>query len=357
MESPQSTQIITSSLMSTEEPLLEHIEIKTHAQLMSQLKMIHTFSIDFSIDVDSPPTTTIIAQPATAHGLASAIIQAYSRHQHLSLSPDDIWLTIAQGVSRHINYNAERFRHYFVEHEGKEDIIIDVRDILMTPGHDTPITGDWPKAITRLVNETDNRIKKVDLKKIVECDFSTSDFTSIITSRIILLDAMKEYFTYHMLIMGCGIPKLTLKGTLNDWLNLQQKVANLRSLGLDLDFWLDRLEPVIAQFVATYKGEVNEDFWSVIKSQKPYGSGMMTPCWDGWICAFFPYDKKGKKLNLNQIVPDQIPDGLLHVPFIISSPFQTRNCQMSAGFLGARQEIIDNEIVVSPVIGWYVSDA
>ncbi|CAG8655163.1 673_t:CDS:1 [Ambispora gerdemannii] len=356
MESPQSTQIITTSLVSTEELLLEHIEIKTHAQSTRRSKKIHTFSIDFPTVVNSPPKTTIIAQPATAHGLASAIIQAYSKHQHLCLSPDDIWLTIAQGVSRHINYNAERFRHYFVEHEGKKKLEIDVKDILETSGYDTPIIGNWPEAITRLANETDNKIQKVDLKKIIECDFSTSDFTSITTSRIILLDAMKEYFIYRMLVGGCGIPKLTLKGTLNDWLNLQQKVANLRSLGLDLDFWLDRLEPVIAQFVATYKGEVNEEFWSVIKSQIPYASGMMTPCWDGWICAFFPYDKRGKKLDLNNIVPDAIPSGLVHVPFIATSPFQSRNCQMSAGFLGARQEIIESEIVVSPVIGWYVSD-
>ncbi|CAG8548636.1 12062_t:CDS:1 [Ambispora leptoticha] len=357
MEPAQSTQIISASLMSTEEALLEHIEIKTLVQSTRQFKNIHTYSIDFPKDVNSSPATTIIAKPATAHGLASAIIQAYSRHQHLCLSPDDIWLTIAQGVSRHINYNAKRFRHYFVKHKGKEEITLDVSDILMTPGYDTPITGNWPEAIARLANETDNRIQKVDLKKIIECDFSTSDFTSIVTSRIILLDAMKEYFVYRLTVFGCGIPKVTLKGTLNDWLNLQQKVTNLRSLGLDLDFWLDRLEPVIAQFVATYKGEVSESFWSVVRSETPYGSGMLTPSWDGWISAFFPYDKKGVRLSMKGIVPDQIPDGLLHVPFIVESPFQSRNCQMSAGFLGARQDLIENEVVVSPVIGWYVSDA
>ncbi|CAG8478045.1 14226_t:CDS:2 [Funneliformis caledonium] len=46
---------------------------------------------------------------------------------------------------------------------------------------------------------------------------------------------------------GCGIPKVTLDGILEDWLRLQEK--------------LDRLEPVVAQFIYTYKGNVEEDFW------------------------------------------------------------------------------------------------
>ncbi|CAG8739369.1 14129_t:CDS:1, partial [Funneliformis mosseae] len=30
------------------------------------------------------------------------------------------------------------------------------------------------------------------------------------------------------------------------------------------DFWLDRLEPVVSLFVATYKGNLDVDFWSMI---------------------------------------------------------------------------------------------
>ncbi|RHZ80802.1 hypothetical protein Glove_132g225 [Diversispora epigaea] len=74
----------------------------------------------------------------------------------------------------------------------------------------------------------------------LECDFSTSTNTSITASQIILLDAMKKYFKYKVTFL-CGIPKVTLDGTLEDWLHLQEKVAKIRDLGLELDFWLDRL--------------------------------------------------------------------------------------------------------------------
>ncbi|CAG8446883.1 11154_t:CDS:2 [Diversispora eburnea] len=80
-------------------------------------------------------------------------------------------------------------------------------------------------------------------------------------------------------------------------------------IGLGLDFWLDRLEPVIAQFVSTYKGDVDEKFWSIALFDVPYLSGLPTPSWNGWI-----------------------------------------------GFFGARQDKVNEEYVVSPVIGWNIVD-
>ncbi|CAG8628104.1 10729_t:CDS:1 [Ambispora leptoticha] len=354
MEFLKSTQIITNTLTPIRVPV-KHIGIKEAVKSSyDQQKKIHAFSIDFFKD-ETSPASTVFAKPVTNHGLASAIIQAYTNHQHLRLTPDDIWLTIAQGLSRHIHYNAQRLRHIFVKHKGKEDIVMDAREILFTNNLDSPIVGDWPKAITLLSDETDKKVEKVDLKKTIECDFTTSNFTSIVASRIILLDTMKEYFTYQALISGCGIPKVTLDGTLGDWLNLQQKVANLRSLGLDLDFWLDHLEPVIAKFVATYKGDVDEAFWSVITSQVPYLSNSLTTGWDGWITAFFPYNRHGWKIS-KSLVPATLPDGMVNVPFTAKTLFGDKKLEISAGFYGARQDIIENEIVVSPVIGWYVHD-
>ena len=53
------------------------------------------------------------------NGLISAIHTAWSSHYPLTLTPDIIWLCIAQGLAQHINtdYNAEKLRHLFVEHE------------------------------------------------------------------------------------------------------------------------------------------------------------------------------------------------------------------------------------------------
>lgn len=71
----------------------------------------------------------------SGNGLLAAIEKAYSRHLHLHLRPDDVWLTICQGVSRHLQHgeNAEKYRSVFVDHEGQEEITVFV-DQFLIPG-------------------------------------------------------------------------------------------------------------------------------------------------------------------------------------------------------------------------------
>ncbi|RIB02549.1 hypothetical protein C2G38_1896149, partial [Gigaspora rosea] len=194
-----------------------------------------------------------IENPYCLNGFAAAILHAYNYHKHLRLSPDDVWLTISQGVSEHINRNAEKFRNRFVKHEGQKELIIRVDGIV----------GNWPEIVNKIVAEADKNVEKIDLKDLLECNFSTTTPNSLTASRIVLLDTVKSYFKYTCMTC-CGIPKVTLEGTLEDWMKLQEKVAHLRKLNLELDFWLDRLEPVVWNLVATYRGEVDEDFWGRI---------------------------------------------------------------------------------------------
>ncbi|RIB10012.1 hypothetical protein C2G38_1887320, partial [Gigaspora rosea] len=215
------------------------------------------------------------------NGFAAAILHAYNHHKHLRLSPDDVWLTISQGVSEHINRNPEKFRNRFVQHEGKKKLLIQVGDIISG----TTFEGNWPVAINRLVTAADKHVEKMDIKNLLECNFSTTTSNSLTASRIVLLDSVKSYFKYSFSTL-CGIPKVTLEGTLEDWMKLQEKVVHLRKLNLELDFWLDRLEPVIWNLVATYRGEVDEDFWGrIVKIDKVFGSGGGTFV-SGWLMNF-----------------------------------------------------------------------
>ena len=77
--------------------------------------------------------------------------------------------------------------------------------------------------------QTDQAVEKIDIKSLLECDFSTTTKNSLTASRIVLLDMVKAYFSYKLCTM-CGIPKITLEGTLEDWEHLQEKVIELRRL-------------------------------------------------------------------------------------------------------------------------------
>ena len=47
------------------------------------------------------------------HPLLAAVYTAFSQHRPLVLSPDAVWLTIAQGVAHHMAAHGERLRSRF----------------------------------------------------------------------------------------------------------------------------------------------------------------------------------------------------------------------------------------------------
>src|SRR5277367_5787722 len=70
---------------------------------------------------DSPPTgkpgRSFPGVTAFSHGFMEAVHLSFSKHYPLILTPDSVWLTIAQGFGTHINANAEALRKQFVKHE------------------------------------------------------------------------------------------------------------------------------------------------------------------------------------------------------------------------------------------------
>ncbi|RIB08687.1 hypothetical protein C2G38_2210977 [Gigaspora rosea] len=298
----RSTQILTNKI-ELDNKIDPHISIKD--QVVKQFFIHKVFAVSSQFD---DIKKTVIEDPSCSNGFAAAILHAYNYHKHLRLSPDDVWITISQGVSEHINRNSEKFRNRFVQHEGKKKLI-NVADII---SGDT-LEGNWPEAVNRLVTEADKHVEKIDIKNLLECNFSTTTSNSLMAS-------------------------LTLDGTLEDWMKLQEKVVHLRKLNLELDFWLDRLEPVIWNLVATYRGEVDEDYWGrIVNINKVFGSG------------------GGIFVSGCEVKVQDIPDGIVGVPFDVDET----ELKFIAGFIGANQEFLegsDGESVVSPVIGWCITD-
>ncbi|GAQ81701.1 hypothetical protein KFL_000880150 [Klebsormidium nitens] len=283
-------------------------------------------------------------------GLFGAVRMAYSEHYCLHLRPDDIWLAIAQGVSAHLQYNdnAEKYRHVFVDHEGKETISVCVNGLETADG----TYLDWPKCIQLIINELEVRVKG-DTGKLLVNDFSTTDLISKTASQIVLMDAMKHYFVYEM-CFECGIPSVSLHGTLADWERLVTKARALRALNIGLNKWLDRLEPVLEKLVDTYRGKVDQDWWSrVIHEKESYGSGPTPHGISGWVCAFFPYERNGDELRpCTSLVSDKIPKGLVECPFIINDNGAETDNLLVAGSCGVT--VTEDGRGVMPCIGWLV---
>ncbi|MBU6450959.1 MAG: DUF4419 domain-containing protein [Cyanobacteria bacterium REEB67] len=284
------------------------------------------------------------------HPLIEAAHIAFADHYGLTLSPDDIWLTIAQGFAAIINADAESFRSHFVAHEGKQKITVQ-RDgfVLGSPENDWPsVFAEFSSKIAASIGETNHGL--------LVANFSTTGPAERAASEVVLMDAVQSYFSYRVETM-CGIPTITLKGTVEDWYAVKEKVRGLTVFGPRLDWWVNGIYPILDQFIAAAEGHVDTYFWESIYKGKSESGGLQI---DGWLLKLLPYTKDwdGNRVvnpvvaNDHGINASQLPSSLSAVPFIWNYLGQSIDYLFIAGHTGVEQDA--DTLSVRPVIGWAV---
>ena len=221
--------------------------------------------------------TLATKKKAMAHPFIHACNLAYDDHRPLVLSPDMIWLLIAQGVALHINANSEALRGRLVNHEGTANIRV---------RRDEFVRGfagnDWEGAFTEFSEQIKTHVGDTTHGLIVR-QFSTTGFVEQAAFQVTLMDALSTYYNY-MMSTQCGIPEITLEGTPEDWESIREGVIALANY--DLEWWTVHLLPVLDQFVAASRGDVDLFFWrSFYKLSGQSGGPYIT----GHVLNLFPY--------------------------------------------------------------------
>ncbi|GBO54050.1 hypothetical protein APA_1998 [Pseudanabaena sp. lw0831] len=289
---------------------------------------------------------------AYVHPLAHAVHSAFSDHRPLVLTPDIIWITIAQGFAQHVNNNAEKLRSHFVQHEGKQKLVVEILEIPKSGQRWSDLIQDWTLQIRDHVG--------ADLYRLIECTFSTTTPITQTVSHIVMMDTFQQYFDYEMRGI-CGIPDITLMGTVDDWQDIYTRVQSIAQY--DLGWWTNRVLPICREFVKTASGNPSLSFWQAIyKPKKIYGGELIT----GWLAELFPYLKysvteipsvRNPILSIARvdltvddgISPKSIPIGLSQVPVTFILPNNKYNLELVAGFLGVCQ---NEGGELKPEIGW-----
>jgi hypothetical protein len=282
------------------------------------------------------------------HSFFNGMYQAYADHRPFVLSPDMIWLLISQGFARHIHANAEALRNRFVNFEGKVSLIVRSDSLEL----DSP--ADWEMIFPEFTRQIAAHTGE-DLVNLLSCEFSTTGPAEKVASEITVMEAMEPYFEFVVIKVVCGIPEITLKGTPDDWKKILEKTKKLGDY--DLRWWTDKLEPILNEFVKASKKNIDNDFWrNMFKyhSQKKYGAPKII---DGWIVKFFPYDKDGKRNNLQQLEgSDKLPEEIVKVDLNYieagGDSSTTTPMELWAGFVGLEQDHTD--FTLTPKIGWMV---
>ncbi|XP_077977172.1 uncharacterized protein LOC144432769 [Glandiceps talaboti] len=318
-----------------------------------------------------------IVSHGNLHALVASVHDAFHDHYPIVLSPDMIWLCIMQGLSIHINENAEKMRKYFVEHEGKKEIRVRRDDFVKGSA-----TNPWPEVFSEFSDKIKDEIGD-NTYSLITPDFTTTGPLEKAVTDIVLMEAMKSYFKYTMWSF-CGIPSVTLEGTTEDWISIRERTAKLAHY--DLGWWTTHLLPVLDQFINASKGEVDKSFWSSIYKMNDESDGTYIT---GWIVTLFPYisyetfgDKsfnpqapfdrvRGptytvfaqnqwlskwsedlKPFRRGGLRTDIIPSGLSAAPYIWEYFDESFKMKFIGGFMGVSQDT--ESLALRPELGWAV---
>ena len=295
-----------------------------------------------------------VAISSGTNSFVSAVHMAYDQHYPLVLSPDAIWMCIAQGFANHVNQNAEKLRHLFVEHEGKKEIVFQRDDFIKG----SP-TNPWPEVFEDFSQQIRKHVGD-KTHALITPEFTTTGAVERAAAQVVLMNTFKAYFSYQVMTM-CGIPEVTLEGTVDDWKKLRDKALALA--WYDLEWWTKSLKPVLDQFVSAAEGHVDREFWS--KIYKCHG-GSGGPYITGWIVTLFPYigtsahkpnhtlDKWSKEGTFCGLTTSDFPSGIVGTPF----QWQYYVKQFPMHFYGGFMMVVQDPVTlaVRPEIGWAVAE-
>lgn len=293
------------------------------------------------------------------HPVIAAAGLAYQLHRTLVLTPDIIWLLIAQGAAHHIRLNAETLRKRFVRHDGVISLTVR-RDDFVKGAPENP----WENVFEEFVAQIGGHGTE-EARGLLIPDFSTTGVPERAAAAIVLMDAMQLYYRYELMTL-CGIPEVILKGTSADWERVAARTEIVGTFGME--WWTDALRPILSQFVAASHGLHDRGFWKDLYKIDGHSGG---PDISGWITAFFPYVRDGRERLPSHENPglsggsfrkgkalfnaDEFPNGLSAAPFTwlyLGSKFQM---EFLGGFSGVTQDA--GSLRLTPDIGWAVRDA
>jgi len=200
---------------------------------------------------------------------------------------------------------------------------------------------------------------KADIQAWIEPNFSTTTSLIRTVGSIVLMGAMQKYFSYGFELC-CGLPAVTMLGTLDDWQNIRQRIDRLLDFNQkELSKWHQVLVPILDEFVQSYSGNVNKDFWNRIAHKTGGGSGPRYL--SGWIVAFIPWDEHDryvlkdwndiKKNNCyGKVNVNDVPTSAVSVPVVINDNGTEYNTTFYAGHLYCTRGPFPTSI--QPYLGW-----
>jgi len=255
----------------------------------------------------------------TQNNFINAFLDSYNFHKVLKIRPDDIKLQILTIISICVNNNPEKFRSYFVDFENKKDLIV----------ISNSFSADY--FCGKFAELLQENIKDKEFATHYATRFTTSNQIISTVNNITLMNTLKEYFSYSMMLC-CGIPAVILEGTDEDWIKLNESYLFFKKIFAETELkdWFRHFDKIMELFMMMRKTQkethiesdgilskisntlygmfINNDvnknlkdnnmtyikeMWKRVISYIPQGSGD-DQILGGWIRLFVPYNSSNK---------------------------------------------------------------
>ncbi|MDG1333698.1 MAG: DUF4419 domain-containing protein [Crocinitomicaceae bacterium] len=337
---------------------------------LTEMNAQHAFESELAREIrffpDELKDQTVV--PGWGNNFVATIHKSFDQHRPLSFTPDVIWLTIAQGVSIHINENFEELESHIFKTEKPDKI--QVRNDSLPNGsvHWVDLLHAFSDSTTKYVND--------DYYAFFVPEFSTTTNIDMVSYEVTMLEGFSQAFKY-LGDSGCGIPHITLQGNREDWQAIYERLDKIEELGLTV--WAEELRMVIQKFIDVFDDNVDVDFWqSIYKDHSEYGAWYVS----GWFVKFFPYlfgtgeresvtddnpyyyarapkiyipNKflEGDQYLISRLSTSDFPSGIAEIDVHWNDWGTNREMKVHAGFYGIKQY---EDLTLEPAIAWAVLD-
>ena len=330
--------------------------------------------------VDQVPKGPIIASSAVTHhnardetketdqlmcgrGLAQILLDAYSNHCGVELTPDILWGAFVTQLAFVVNANMRDLRSHLVSFQGKKELEVAVGDV--REGVDA-----LRDAIREQLADRGGR----ELVDLMAAEFSTTTDASRVLNTIALMASLQKMFTYTI-DTRCGLPCVALLGTAEDWDGIPDRMrAVFHALPLPhneaYQAWQGRIVQLAKECALARRGQPNVTFWQrMVDRHSARRSGVMATL-SGWLpltlCAF-QSDGTPTKVAWTDAAEDgtvthhvevtSMPFGCVSVPVTLKDESDTRATAMVAGIMAAQvRKGSDGRVWLAPRAHWYMAN-
>eukprot|EP00696_Hemimastix_kukwesjijk_P008108 gnl/Hemi2/20256_TR6719_c0_g1_i1.p1 gnl/Hemi2/20256_TR6719_c0_g1~~gnl/Hemi2/20256_TR6719_c0_g1_i1.p1 ORF type:complete len:351 (-),score=127.86 gnl/Hemi2/20256_TR6719_c0_g1_i1:142-1194(-) len=254
------------------------------------------------------------------HNYLQYLDLCWATHNGVVLTPDLLWFTIMNEVAAVVTAKPEDFRSLFT----RSPDVVEVR-VASVPT-DPNFLNDFIAKLRDLV--------PLNVDTFLP-DFSTSDNESRIALASVFLETVAPYYALRG---GCGIPRVRVEGTADDWRKLERHLMMLHlpfsEAAPSLAARIQKLAELTANIAAQVEsGQFDAGFW---KSMFHYGALCMSGHWvenstpEGWFVDIF--GRKGAYAG-------DYPHHITRVPFKLDGPaeYSFRSGVFSAGYDDAQR--------------------